>query len=108
MRGPLALVGAQELNFGSYSYADEQTVTVMVETDKPGVELALVPGLTQPKGLKLELTKQPDAGERGSYKLKATLPAKEHIGEIKDGVVVLEAKGATPQRLRIPVTGRGR
>ena len=36
------------------------------------------------------------------------MPAKEQLGEILDGVVVLEAKGPNPLRLRVPVTGRGR
>jgi len=81
---------------------------VTVETERSGVELVLVKDLTVPKYLKVELLKQPDVGDRGSYKLKATIPANEQLGEIRDGVVVLEAKGPNPLRLRIPVTGRGR
>ena len=108
MRGPVYLIGAKEIGFGPFASADQQTVTIEVETERTGVELAIVNDLTRPKFLKLELRKQPDNGDRGSYKLKATLPANEQRGEIKDGVVVLEAKGPNPQRLRILVRGYGR
>ncbi|MFO0805892.1 MAG: hypothetical protein U0791_22540 [Gemmataceae bacterium] len=108
MRGPVYLVGAKEMAFGYFSYADEQSVTVTVESERKGDELQLLADLTQPKFLKVELKRQPDIGDRGVYKLKAVLPAKEQLGEIKDGVVVLETKGPNPLRLRIPVTGRGR
>jgi hypothetical protein len=108
MRGPVYLVGAKEIAFGYFAYADEQTVTVTVESERKAEELQLLANLTQPRFLKVELTRQPDLGDRGVYKLKAVLPAKEQLGDIKDGVVVLETKGANPLRLRIPVTGRGR
>src|SRR5205823_1224908 len=100
MRGPIYLAGAgREIGFGAFAYTSEQTATVEVETERTGVELEIVKNLTQPKSLKVELQKQPDNGDRGSYKLKVTLPAKEQIGEIKDGVVVLQTRGPNPQRL---------
>lgn len=108
MRGPIRLVGAKGIDFGYFAYTDEQTAAVTVETERSSIELQLLPAQTQPKFLKLELKRQPDIGDRGIYKLKATLPAKEQLGEIEDGVVVLESKGPNPLRIRIPVTGRGR
>jgi len=108
MRGPIYLVGAKEIGFGYFSYADAQIATVNIESERSGLDLAIVKDLTQPKFLKVDLQKQPDEGGRGAFKLKVTIPAKEQLGEIQDGVVVLEAKGPNPQRLRIPITGRGR
>jgi len=108
MRGPVFLAGAKALDFGPFASNDEQTATVDVETERTGVELSIVKDLTQPKGLKLELKKLPDNGDRGAYRLRATLPANQQVGEIRDGVVVVEAKGKSPLRLRIPVVGRGR
>jgi hypothetical protein len=108
MRGPISLANAKEISFGIFAYSDAQTVTVTVETERTGVDLRIVPEFTSPKKLQLELQKQADFGERGVYKLKATLPAKEQLGEIHDGVVVLETAGPNPLRLRIPVSGRGR
>jgi hypothetical protein len=109
MRGPIFLAnGATELSFGTFKYTAEHAASVIVETERSGVELSIVKELTQPKCLKIDLRKQTDNGERGSYKLRAVIPASEQLGEIRDGVVVLEAKGPNPQRMRIPVTGRGR
>ena len=108
MRGPASIVGARELGFGAFTSSDLQTATATIETERSGVELEIVKELTVPKFLKVELVKQPDNGERGSYRLKATIPAGEQLGDIRDGLVVLQAKGPNPLRLRIPVTGRGR
>ncbi len=108
MRGPLKLSGSKELTFGFFNFTDEQNATVTIETDRTGVELEIVNELTQPAFMKLELIKQPDLNDRGFYKLKAKLPGNEQLGDIKDGLVVLKSKGASPLRLRIPVTGRGR
>lgn len=108
MRGPISLVGAREIAFNYFTYADEHTLSAPIETNRAGLELAIVPELTNPKFLKAELIKQPDIGERGSYKLKVTIPAKEQLGQLKDGVVVVESKGADSIRLRIPITGHGR
>jgi hypothetical protein len=108
MRGPFYLAGARAIDFGAFASANEQVASVDVETDRTGIELAIVKELTQPKSLKLELKKLPDNGDRGFYRLRATLPGNSQIGEIRDGVVVLESKGQIPQRLRIPVVGRGR
>ena len=52
--------------------------------------------------------RQPDIGDRGIYKLTVSIPAKEQYGEFKDAVVVLQTKGPNPQKLRIPVAGRGK
>jgi len=108
MRGPIYLAGSKEIGFGNFHYVDEQSVVVKVESERADLELRIVPELTQPKTLKLDLKREPNIGDRGLYSLKATLPGREQLGEIKDGVVVLEAKGPNPLRLRIPVTGRGR
>ena len=108
MRGPASIVGARELGFGAFTSSDPQTAIATIETERSGVELEIVKDLTVPKFLKVELVKQPDNGERGSYRLKVTIPAGEQLGDIRDGLVVLQAKGPNPLRLRIPVTGRGR
>jgi hypothetical protein len=108
VRGPVYLTGgAKEVAFGNFRGAAGATVTYELTAEDPATELAWVPEETSPKYLAVELTRQPDRGDYGRYKMKVTIPKGELVGELTGGVVVVEAKGPTPQRIRIPVTARG-
>src|SRR6185312_4661891 len=109
LHGPVVLAHVlRELNFDAFDYSMPQRASIQIESERNGVELEIVNELTQPKLLKVELTRQPDIGDRGIYKLTVSIPAKEQYGEFKDAVVVLQTKGPNPQKLRIPVAGRGK
>lgn len=82
------------------------TQEIELTTEKTGIELAVVKDECQPSKFTYELVKQPDRGGRGYYKLKVIVPPGATFGAVK-GVVVLEVKGPTPQRMRIPFKGTG-
>ncbi len=74
-------------------------------SDRPETELAIVADPATPDFLQLALEKLPAAGDRGRYRLKATVaPGKGPAGPWT-GFVVIDAKGPKPQRIRIPVRG---
>lgn len=107
VRGPVYLSGdRKEVAFGTFSGAKGSTAREFLTTESAATELAWVQGQTVPKALKVELKRQPDRGTYGSWELKVTVPPNEAVGELTGAVVVLETKGPTPQRIRIPVSGR--
>ncbi|MBX9622206.1 MAG: hypothetical protein K2X82_00170 [Gemmataceae bacterium] len=107
VRGPVYLAGAaKEITLPTFASADGGTGVADLVTEKAGTELAVVADQCQPKYLKVDLQKLPDRGEKGAYRLKVTVPKNELVGELRDGLVVLEVKGPTPQRVRLPVVGR--
>jgi hypothetical protein len=107
VRGPVWLASGNEVNLGTFKSALGASEQVIVTTERTGVDLALVRGESRPEYLEVGLNKLPDAGDRGQYQLRVTMPRGKHQGEIQDGVVVLEVKGPNPQRFRVPVKGRG-
>lgn len=109
MRGSVYLKEEKEVNLGTFPYTQGTTTTATVITERRGVDLALTPDLTRPKYLQVQLKKLPDREENGEYELTVKVPGREDaaIGEIVDGVVVLEVRGPSPQRIRIPVKGKG-
>lgn len=108
VRGPVFLSEGAGIDLGTFTARKDAVETVNVSTERAGVKLAVVPGETRPPYLRVALAPQPDSGEQGRYKLTVTVPKdRAESGEIKDGVVVLEVPGPNPQRIRIPVKGRG-
>lgn len=99
--------GATDVNLGSFKQQVGASETVVVTTDPAGAALEVVPGSARPAYVEAGLKKLPDAGSRGQWQLTVRVPPGRHAGEITDGVVVLELKGPSPQRIRIPVRGRG-
>jgi len=79
----------------------------VLTTDRPDLALEVVPGASRPEFLDVSLKKLPDAGTRGQWQLTVRVPPNRVQGELTDGLVVLELKGPNPQRIRIPVRGRG-
>ncbi|MBA4065947.1 MAG: hypothetical protein C0501_19960 [Isosphaera sp.] len=107
VRGGVWLDNAsKEINVGNYNFAAEVATEYTVHTDDPAATLSVVPDPATPDFLQLALQKLPAAADRGSYKLLVTVPANRKSGPWA-GFVVLEVKGAKPQRIRIPVKGNG-
>lgn len=81
---------------------------VELVTEAAGTELAVVEAECLPRFVKYELVKQPDRGGRGYYELKITVPPGRVFGAIDaNSIVVIEVKGPNPQRIRIPIKGKG-
>jgi hypothetical protein len=107
MRGSVFLSEGKEINLGTFRADVGATETRNVTTAKAGIELGVVKDQTVPNFLQVTLEREPDRDGRGYYKVRVAVPPGKQEGEIRDGVVVLEIKGPHPQRLRIPVKGRG-
>jgi len=106
--GPVTLAGgATELNVGSFKHQTGASESVVLTTDRADAVLEVVAGAARPEFLDVSLKKLPDAGSRGQWQLTVRVPPNRVQGELTDGLVVLELKGPTPQRIRIPVRGRG-
>lgn len=105
VRGAVWLEGDRtEFDLPTFSGGKGTVQTVELTTERAGLDLAVVKGECDPSKFTYELEKQPDRGGRGSYKLKVTVPPGQAFGAVK-GMVVLEVKGPTPQRMRIPFKG---
>jgi hypothetical protein len=105
--GSVWLSDGKEVALGKFKGEDGRTKLAGITTDRPGMELAVIPGESRPDFLQVSLTKLPDASDRGYYQLSVKVPPKQQFGAIQNGLVVLEIKGPKPQRIRIPVTGNG-
>jgi hypothetical protein len=90
----------------SDTYRDGTVETFRLITKQPDAEVALVAGECSPDFMKVGLEKLPPDPDRGFYQIKITVPPRSKAGPWS-GVVVLELKGPTPQRMRIVVKGKG-
>ncbi len=97
-----------KIDLGSFSSRDGLSRKVSLVSDTPGIELEVVPELTEPKYLKADPTLEVGRkGDRTIWTLTLHIDKDVGGGELKAGsVVVLRIKG-TGQLLRIPVIGRG-
>lgn len=93
-----------DIALGSFKGRDGTTHKVTLITEKPGIELAVVREESSPNYYVYELVKLPDRGGQGYYELTITVPKGKQFGNAK-GDIVLEVKGGTGQRVRIPVRG---
>ncbi len=91
-----------DIALGSFKGGDGTTHKVTLITEKTGIELAVVREESSPSFYIYELVKQPDRGGQGYYELTITVPKGKQFGNAK-GDIVLEVKGGTGQRVRIPV-----
>jgi hypothetical protein len=80
--------------------------TFRLITKRPDAEVVLVADETSPEFMKVELEKLPPDPDRGYYQIKIKVPPESKAGPWS-GVVALELKGPQPQRMRIPVRGKG-
>jgi len=80
---------------------------VTIITDQPEKELVVVTDdPSTPEGVKIALKKQEAVPDRAYYDLDISVPPNSKSG-VWNGFVVLELKGAKPQRIRIPIRGNG-
>lgn len=107
VRGPVYLTDGREIDLREFEHRKGVSVKRELTTERAGTELAVVPDECVPKSLKVSLEKQPDRNGRGYYQITVTVPPNDQYGEISGGVVTLEVKGPNPQKIRIPVRGRG-
>lgn len=109
VRGAVWLSDGTAIDLGSFKGKTGTAINYELTTERTGIELALVENECKPDRdkVKIALEKLPDRGERGYYKVRVTVEPGQVYGAIIDGVVVLEVKGPTPQRIRIPLKGRG-
>lgn len=97
-----------KIDLGSFSSRDGVSRKVSLVSDTPGIELEVVPEMTEPKYLKVDPALEVGRkGDRTIWTMSVHIDKEVGGGELKAGsVVVLRIKG-TGQFLRIPVTGRG-
>lgn len=108
VRGGVWLGNGNAIDLGAFKSKDGRTDTFEVVTDKPETELVVADGQQRPEFVQVSLKKKPDFGGKGSYDVRIHIPPNKQVGLITDGVVVLEVKGGPkPQRVRIPLKGRG-
>lgn len=106
VRGPVWLEdNRKELRLND-KFASGTREEFRLVTQEKDAELVEVPSLRSPEGFGVELKKLPPGLERGNYALIVTVPEKKFIGAW-NGTIVLELKGPNPQRIRIPVKGKG-
>jgi hypothetical protein len=91
-----------DIELASFKGGDGTRQEVNLVTEKTGIELSVVPSECKPDFYTYELVKQPDRDGQGRYKLVIGVKAGKQFGRVR-GDAVLELKGPTPQRIRIPV-----
>lgn len=107
VRGKVALDNDRtDIVLGAYSSATGLGLDFRLITDDKDAVVAVVKDQCRPDFLDVKVTKEPPASDRGYHKLQVSVPPKARRGPW-NGVIVLEVKGPTPQRIRIPVRGQG-
>lgn len=102
--GPVRLEPpANEIVLASFRGAEVFRYETKLVTERAGIELEVLPGESKPENFVYELERLPDNGNQGQYKLKITIP-KGQFGQVR-GEIVLQVKGPSPQKMRIPLRG---
>ncbi len=114
VRGAVWLAtGNTEVTVPTFNSRAGTVHTETLVTETAGMELVLIEDQCTPRFIKYALTKKEDRGGRGYYELKLDVPPGRQTGAIRDdikntdAVVVIEVKGPKPQRMRVPIKGRG-
>jgi hypothetical protein len=107
VRGSVSLSEGKEVALRTFKGEHGGAGEARITTERPGMELAVLADQSRPDFLEVSLKKLPDDPDRGYYQLTVRVPPKRQFGSIQNGLVVLEIKGPKPQRIRIPVTGKG-
>ncbi len=95
------------IDLPSYRYSQGISQTIRLITEQRDVDVVLIANECSPSFAKYELKKLPSAPDRGYYELTVTIPKESKTGTW-DGTIVLEIKGARPQRISIPIKGAGK
>lgn len=91
----------------SYPANQDRTADVILTTERPDMELKLIPNEISPKFLKAELVPLPDSGGLKQYRLFVTVPKDSPTGALPETAsIVLTTTGSAPRKLRIPVRGQ--
>ncbi len=107
-RGAVWLPEGNAYDLGSFKSRDGVTNNRFeLLADNPDLELSVVEGQQSPEYAQVTLEKQENLGGKGLYRVRVHIPPGKQIGLIHNGVVVFEIKGEHPQRIRIPLKGRG-
>jgi hypothetical protein len=101
-----------EITMPNSAQAAGFTKSFRLVTARRDLDIKLLEAETKPTFVKVNLERDanPPAGDRGYYKLTVRVPSSKENPAIRvgrwSGEVVLEVKGPTPQRIRIPIKGR--
>lgn len=77
-------------------------------SDRPGLEIELVPEESVPSFLQFSLSPPEDRSGRRYWTIKVTVPPNTGFGSLpREACVVLRSKGPNPQKVRIPIQGIG-
>jgi hypothetical protein len=108
VRGGVWLSNGNAIDVGNFKSRDGMPLAKFeLTTDRPGMDLVVVEGQQQPGFVQVTLVKKPDLGGRGYFDVQVHIPKNKQVGSIENGVIILEVKGPNPQRVRIPLKGRG-
>jgi hypothetical protein len=106
--GVVWLQDALKVDLKSYNAKQGTEATATLVTGRPDLELEVVPEETRPRFLHAKLAPPKTEPGRKTWVLTLTVPPNEGFDPYWDGSVVLTTTGPTPQKVRVPVMGRGR
>jgi hypothetical protein len=105
VRGPVWLDNQRpDIELPSYNRSQGLELAIKVDTEQPDAVLEVVGGESTPAFAKYTLDKLPADPDRGYYNLRISI-ARDCPAGSWSGVVVLQLKGAKPQKIRIPIRG---
>ena len=108
IRGGVWLPEGNTYDLGSFKARDGVTRnTFELVTDNPDVVVKVADGQQQPEFVQVTMERQANLGGKGLYKVRVHIPPSKQVGLITYGVIVFEIAGPNPQRVRVPLKGRG-
>jgi hypothetical protein len=108
VRGTVWLPEGSAYDLGAFKARDGVTNHKFeLVTDRPDIKVKVVDGQQFPEFVQVTLEEQKPSGGKGQYKVHIHIPPNKQVGPITNGVVVFEIVGPNPQRIRIPLKGRG-
>ena len=90
----------------SFPVDQDRTKEVVLVAERPGLDLKLIEGETNPNYLKVKLEPLEKIDGRNQWRLRVTVPKGSLYGALPpNSAVILTTTDPTPRRLRIPVRG---
>lgn len=112
IRGELRVVSGTDerdrIDFGKTVNAlTGETREVEIRSDKVGLDAELLPELTSPPYLQVEMTLKGEQAGRKSWNLKVRIPPQKLNGSFPaDSAIIIKLKDGSNHRIRIPVIGQ--
>ncbi|CAN5598972.1 hypothetical protein BH11PLA2_BH11PLA2_48530 [soil metagenome] len=106
--GAVRIDGASKFELGSYASQFATKKEFKLISDRTDLELELVADRSEPKFVKLDLSKPETAFGRRTWTLTATIAEQQGRSPPWNGHVVLRTTGSNPVTFRFPMTGHGR